>query len=99
MPRVFVAQKSLGKNLTPALEFGDLVIVFEAMENVSDDKKRCKDYALSVMKDFNDNDFIIGMGSPTAMMMVAQVAAEVNHGKYKVLEWDKQSFRYRVVQF
>ena len=99
MPRVFVAQKSLGKNLTPALEYGDIVIVFEVMENVADDLDRCTLYARNVMKDFNENDYIILMGSPVAMLAVAMIADKMSPNGFKVLEWDKQSFRYRVVQF
>ena len=99
MPRVFVAQKSLGKNLTPALEYGDVVIIFEALESVSDDLLRCMAYARLTMKDFTKNDYIIAMGSPVAMIAVALVAEEKTGGPFKLLEWDKQTFKYRVVQF
>lgn len=96
MPRVFVIQKSIGKNLTPALQFGKLVTIFEPY-NVSDDVPLALKNLRQVLNDFNDDDYLLAIGSPTAMILAGIVVAVQNKGKFRLLEWDRQCFCYRVV--
>lgn len=95
--RVFVIQKSFGKNLTPALSYGKLVTIFEPC-NVSDDIEGAKNFLRKVLVDFCDEDFLLAIGSPTAMILSGLIAAEINHGRCRLLEWDRQCFLYRVVE-
>ncbi len=46
------------------------------------------------LKDFNDDDFLLPVGSPAAMAFAGAVAAEMNRGQLNVLVWDKETRRY-----
>ena len=37
------------------------------------------------------------MGAPAAIAMVGAIASRVNHGKIKVLTWDKKDNRYYAI--
>jgi hypothetical protein len=38
------------------------------------------------------------IGDPTAIAIMATVAASKNHGRFKCLKWDKQERRYIPIQ-
>jgi hypothetical protein len=95
MPRVFVIQKSSGKNLTPAYDFGRVVIMLDEGEF---ELERAKTNLRHWLNDFTDEDYIIAMGSPKAMMAVGGVLRDINGGRYKLLEWDRQTLHYRETQ-
>lgn len=51
-----------------------------------------------LLRNFNDNDYIVPLGNPTLVAMAVLVAAEVNDGRVKMLDWIRDERRYRVVQ-
>lgn len=57
---------------------------------------------LQILKDklrnFNDDDYIVPTGDPSAIAMASIIASENNMGKVKILKWDNRSFRYILVQ-
>ena len=46
------------------------------------------------LRDFSDKDYILAMGAPAAIAMVGAIASKANHGKIKILTWDKKESRY-----
>jgi hypothetical protein len=50
-----------------------------------------------LLKDFSDDDYILAMGAPAAIAMVGAIASKINHGKIKVLTWDKKESRYYAI--
>ena len=46
---------------------------------------------------FSDDDYILAMGAPAAIAMVGAIASKINHGKIKVLTWDKKESRYYAI--
>jgi len=49
------------------------------------------------LKNYSDDDYILAMGAPAAIAMVGAIASRVNHGKIKVLTWDKKDNRYYAI--
>jgi hypothetical protein len=43
-------------------------------------------------------DYLLFIGDPTAMSIVAVVAAQRNNGRFKCLKWDKRERRYIPIQ-
>jgi len=50
------------------------------------------------MRDFSDADYLVPLGNPALCAMAVLVAAEVNQGRVKMLDWIRDERRYRVVQ-
>jgi len=107
MARVFVTQEKSRKvggqwvkefDLTPALKYGSLEILlppgqsfFATVPVVRTLKEK--------LKDFNDDDFLLPIGDPSVMIAAGMVASHVNHGRVKILKWDRIEWSYIAVQF
>ena len=99
MPKVFVVSETGKHNIAPALDYGEIQIVlppsqsqviFSSGPTVARIKR--------MMEDFSDDDYLLFIGDPTAIAILATVAASKNHGRYKCLKWDKQERRYIPIQ-
>ena len=84
MTKVFVVSETGKHNIAPALDYG------ESAPTVSRIKR--------VLEGFTDEDYLLFIGDPTAIAIMATVAAAKNHGRYKCLKWDKQERRYLPIQ-
>jgi len=99
MPKVFVVSETGQHNIAPALDYGEIQIVlppnqsqviFSSGPTVARIKRE--------MEDFSDDDYLLFIGDPTAIAILATVAASKNHGRFKCLKWDKQERRYIPIQ-
>ena len=99
MSKVFVVSESGKHNIAPALNYGEIVVVlppnqsqvvFSSGPTVSRMKR--------VLESFSDDDYLLFIGDPTAIAIMATVSAAKNHGRYKCLKWDKQERRYLPIQ-
>jgi hypothetical protein len=97
--KVFVVSESGKHNIAPALDYGEIVVVlppnqsqvvFSSGPTVTRIKR--------VLEGFSDDDYLLFIGDPTAIAIMATVAAAKNHGRYKCLKWDKQERRYLPIQ-
>jgi hypothetical protein len=52
-----------------------------------------------LLKDFNDNDYLLLSGDPQIIFMVGAVIAKVNNGRAKSLKWDRQENTYYPLEF
>jgi hypothetical protein len=50
------------------------------------------------LETFCDEDYLLFIGDPTAISIVAALAAAKNNGRYKCLKWDKIERRYIPIQ-
>ena len=95
---VFVVQEVKGRNILSAEKFGELElllpegnqIVFSAGPTV----KRLR-YKL---RNFNDDDYLLLIGDPSAIGIACAIAATNNIGRFKCLKWDKREFKYYPVE-
>jgi hypothetical protein len=99
LPKVFVVAESPKHNIAPALDYGEIEVVlppsqsqiiFSSAPTVSRIKR--------VLEGFTDDDYLLFIGDPTAIAILATVAAAKNNGRFKCLKWDKQERRYLPIQ-
>jgi len=99
MPKVFVVSESQKHNIVPALDYGEIEIVLppsqaQVVFSSAPTVQRMK----RVLDGFSDDDYLLFIGDPTAIAIMASVAAAKNSGRYKCLKWDKQERRYLPIQ-
>jgi len=83
-------------DLTPCLEYGEVVYLLSTGPAMlmPGPTGVTLNHAL---RNFNDADYILPIGDPSLIGLVAMVAAKYNNGRVKFLKWDKQSSRYYVI--
>lgn len=80
-------------DLTPALRFGQLVTCLPpniSFHIGSGAVNRLKD----ALKNFDEEDYLIAIGSPLAIAMSAGVALQSTGGILQLLSWDKRERQY-----
>lgn len=108
MNMVYVPQKPSRRNratgemeytvdLSPAEAYGKIEILMgdkqsTLLPGLMRDEMRSK------LQKFNDNDHIIPIGPPAALANAIMIAAQQNHGKVKILQWDRLEKRYISIQ-
>lgn len=99
MPRVFVAHqpRPAGANsrtnfdITPALNYGEVVFVFESSFSPSSDPDGALDIATEKMKDMTSEDYVLWAGGdPLASIIVGAVAFDMTDGEFNYLRWDRE---------
>ncbi len=51
-----------------------------------------------MLKDFNDQDYLLLSGDPVAIGLACAVAADMNQGKVKMLKWENRESNYYVLE-
>ena len=103
-PRVFVIQEPMYRNqetglMVPTmdfrkvLEYGDPIVCLKE-GRVSLTPGPTIDALKEVLKDFNDEDYIVSVGDPSAIFIAAMVIGQLNRNCCQLLKWDKTSKRY-----
>jgi len=99
VPKVYAVSETTRHNIAPALDYGDIEIVlppsqaqviFSSAPTVARVKR--------APENFTDEDYLLFIGEPTAIAILATVAAAKNRGRFKCLKWDKQEHRYLPIQ-
>ena len=98
MPKVYVVSETGQHNITSAMDFGDIETVLPPNAQVAFYVVPTVRRIRRKMVNFTDDDYLLFIGDPTAMAIVASMAAEVNHGRFKCLKWDKYERRYIPIQ-
>lgn len=93
-PRVFAVQEDSKKNLLPALDYGDLEHILDALDQVGLNPDPWVKKIRRKLKDFTSDDFILAVGDPAAIGIACAVAASRTGGRFKMLKWDRQERRY-----
>lgn len=92
-PTVYVVQQG-GKNILPALAFGSLVPLLEDHVQVHLNARTIIQKMKDKLATYSDDDYILAIGDPVAIGIACAVAAQVNHGRFIVLKWDRQESTY-----
>ena len=94
MPTVYVVQETLNHDITSAMDFGTVYVLLPPGSQIvfspGPTIKRIK----HKLRTFNDDDFLLLIGDPAAIGIACAVAAEINHGRFKLLKWSKKENRY-----
>ncbi|OGC93933.1 MAG: hypothetical protein A2W25_14700 [candidate division Zixibacteria bacterium RBG_16_53_22] len=107
MSRVFVSHephrieagqvKSLF-DLTPAAEYGDIEVLMPAGSSLLSTVPMVRTMR-DRLANFSDDDYLLPVGDPSAIMAAGAIASEMNNGRVKILRWDRATRRYIVIQF
>ena len=93
-PIVYLVQENPVLNVLGAQKYGKIVRLFEHGSQLMFSPHLATQRLKRLLKDFNDEDYLLMMGDPAAMGIACCVAAEMNRGKFKILKWDKLQKRY-----
>jgi hypothetical protein len=85
-------------NLTPAMEFGELVVLFDPGD-VSLMPERVMSILHDKMVDFCDEDYILPTGDTVLVAAASMKASERNDGSFKILKWDRACRSYTELQY
>ena len=94
MPKVYIVQEMHNHNYTPAGQFGELETLLPPNRQIMFNSQPVVLKLRDRLREFSDEDYILASGDPAAIGLVCAIAAERNHGKFKMLKWDRQSSCY-----
>ena len=84
-------------NFSPAMQYGDLTVLVPAQTSLLSSVPTVRTLR-DKLRDFSDDDYLLPVGDPSIMMAAGAIAAEFNHGRVKVLKWDREQRRYLPIQ-
>ena len=86
---VYVTQASSKHNLAKALRFGTLVPLTPEHTNLMLASQPVVRHLRQQLRGFTDLDHLLPLGSPAVIGAAIALAAQANHGRVKVLQWDR----------
>jgi uncharacterized transporter YbjL len=94
MSKVYVIQDDGRKNLTPAMQIGEIVVLAQRDLPLHGDNSIALARLRRGLKEFNpENDYILLVGDP--LLIGAAVAhLAMKFGKVRCLKWDRQNTTY-----
>ena len=84
-------------DLTPAAVYGELKVMLPP-GNIMLATAPMIAKLTHELRNFTDDDYVLGVGSTAAIMAVGGIAAKVNCGRYALLQWDRKSQAYIVMR-
>jgi hypothetical protein len=95
---VYVVQEKPGVDMTDALRFGDFQELLPRKDQLVISSKPVIHALRKKLKDFSDEDYILCLGDPSIIAVVAAVASDLNRGRFKLLKWDRRLEKYYPVE-
>jgi hypothetical protein len=95
---VYITQEVRGRDLSDALEFGDLDILIPAKDQVSLSSMPTVRRMERKLVRFTSEDYLMLSGDPVCIGIACALAASANNGRFKVLKWDRQEARYYPIE-
>lgn len=95
---VYLTQAMRNRDFTPALIYGDIVVLVPATEQATVSTLPVVHHMLNKLVKFTDDDYLLLSGDPVAIATAAALAAHYNGGRFKVLKWDRLIERYLPLQ-
>jgi hypothetical protein len=95
---VYITQEVRGRDLSDALEFGDLDILIPAKEQVALSAIPTLRRMERKLVKFTSDDYLMLSGDPVCIGMACALAALANNGRFKVLKWDRLEERYYPIE-
>ena len=98
-PIVYLVQENPVLNVLGAQKYGKIVRLFEHGSQLMFSPHLATQRLKRLLKDFNDEDYLLMMGDPAAMGLACCIASDINRGKFKILKWDRQEKKYYPLSF
>ena len=97
---VWITQKSVGKDYTPAMKHGALELIIKTYvqvdcSNVSSVWERIRNRLSS----FKAGDALVLTGDPVIMAMAVMVITQKVGSDWKALKWDRHTREYKAIDF
>jgi len=77
-----------------ALPFGDVKFLFTERAQLVYSTGALINELRKKLKNFDDEDYLLLVGDPAIIASTSAVVADINHGKFKMLKWDRESSKY-----
>lgn len=95
--KVFIPQERSEFDLTPALEWGELVVLNHGGDVYHDASGMIREMKQK-LANITSNDFILMIGDPIAIGAAVATAAGLLDGTVKCLKWSRRNRRYLVIE-
>jgi hypothetical protein len=95
---VYITQEVRGRDLSDALEFGDLDILIPAKEQVALSAIPTLRRMERKLVKFTSDDYLLLSGDPVCIGIACALAALANNGRFKLLKWDRLEERYYPIE-
>jgi len=81
-------------NVMKALPFGEVEFLFSERAQLIYSAGSFIHSLRKKLEGYNDEDYLLLVGDPAVIAVAAVVASERNHGKFKLLKWDRMAGKY-----
>ena len=78
-----------GLDYSQAERFGEIVYLFDGNKQVVMSPQPTIRKLKSVLKDFNDNDYLLLVGDPALIGLTTSVLVTISNGRYNMLKYDR----------
>ena len=96
---VYVIQEMPYKDILSAEKYGELKPIVEPGLNIYFSPAPIVSKMRRILKNFNDDDYLLLIGDPSIIGVACSVASDINMGRYKVLKWDRRREKYYPLEF
>jgi hypothetical protein len=94
VPKVYVVSETTQHNIASALDYGQIETILPLNAQIAFSVVPTVRRIQRKLEKFNDEDFLLLIGDPSAIGITCAVAASRNNGRFKCLKWDKRERRY-----
>ena len=91
---VYVVQEVPGRNILSAEKFGKLELLLPEGSQLVLSTGPTVRRLNHKLRNFNDDDYLLLMGDPSAIGIACAIAATQNRGRFKCLKWDRREYKY-----
>ena len=95
---VYVVQEVKGRNILSAEKFGTLELLLPEGSQIVLSAGPTVRRLTYKLRNFNDDDYLLLIGDPSAIGIACAIAATNNRGQFKCLKWDKREYKYYPVE-
>lgn len=95
---VYITQEVRGRDLSDALEFGDLDILIPFGDQVALSAMPTLRRMERKLVRFTSDDYLVLSGDPVCIGIACALAALANNGRFKVLKWDRLEQKYYPIE-
>ncbi len=95
---VYITQEVRGRDLSDALEFGELDILVPFGDQVSLSAMPTLRRMERKLVKFTSDDYLMLSGDPVCIGIACALAAAANNGRFKVLKWDRLDHKYYPIE-
>ena len=95
---VYIVQEVKGRNVLSAEKYGDLELLLPEGSQIVLSAGPTVRRLTYKLRNFDDDDYLLLIGDPSAIGIACAIAASNNLGKFKCLKWDKREYKYYPVE-